>query len=109
LARVLPYLAGARVEEARVASVAWELHACKLPLRLSGSRRAAVLIADDQHEHERLDLIGKCQLTFYTQEVSARFKHKGLQLLFEEDDGRRVKADQIDRLRLILSALGSSE
>lgn len=33
------------------------------------------------------------------------FKHKGLRMLFEEDDRRRVKADQIDRLRLILSAL----
>lgn len=33
------------------------------------------------------------------------FKHKGLRSLFELDDGRRVKADQVDRLRLILSAL----
>lgn len=33
------------------------------------------------------------------------FRHKGLQLLFEEDEGRKVKAEQIDRLRLILSAL----
>ncbi len=33
------------------------------------------------------------------------FRHKGLRGLFEQDDGRRVRADQIDRLRLILSAL----
>ena len=33
------------------------------------------------------------------------FKHKGLRSLFEVDDSRKVKADQIDRLRLILSAL----
>lgn len=33
------------------------------------------------------------------------FKHKGLRDLFELDDGRRVRADQADRLRLILSAL----
>jgi len=33
------------------------------------------------------------------------FKHKGLRSLFERDDGRRVRADQVDRLRLILSAL----
>jgi proteic killer suppression protein len=33
------------------------------------------------------------------------FKHKGLRSLFEQDDGRRVRADQVDRLRLILSAL----
>ena len=33
------------------------------------------------------------------------FKHKGLRNLFEQDDASRVKADQVDRLRLILSAL----
>jgi plasmid maintenance system killer protein len=33
------------------------------------------------------------------------FKDKGLRDLFENDDGRRLKADQLDRLRLILSAL----
>ena len=35
----------------------------------------------------------------------ASFNHKGLRNLFEQDDGRRVRADQVDRLRLILSAL----
>ena len=39
----------------------------------------------------------------------ASFRHKGLRLLFEEDDGRKLKADQLDRLRLILSALNSAE
>jgi proteic killer suppression protein len=33
------------------------------------------------------------------------FRHKGLRSLFEQDDVRKVKADQVDRLRLILSAL----
>jgi toxin HigB-1 len=33
------------------------------------------------------------------------FRHKGLRSLFEQDDARKVRADQIDRLRLILSAL----
>ena len=33
------------------------------------------------------------------------FGHKGLRSLFEQDDGRGVRADQLDRLRLILSAL----
>ena len=33
------------------------------------------------------------------------FKHKGLRNLFEEDDVRRVSADHVDHLRLILSAL----
>jgi proteic killer suppression protein len=35
----------------------------------------------------------------------ASFKHKGLRNLFEQNDARRVRADQFDRLRLILSAL----
>jgi proteic killer suppression protein len=38
----------------------------------------------------------------------ASFKHKGLRNLFEDDDARRIKADQVDRLRLILSALGQA-
>jgi len=37
--------------------------------------------------------------------VIASFRHKGLWSLFEQDDGRGVSADQLDRLRLILSAL----
>lgn len=38
------------------------------------------------------------------------FRHKGLQLLFEHhDDGRKLKTDQLDRLRLILSALNTAE
>lgn len=36
------------------------------------------------------------------------FRHKGLQLLFEQDDGRKLKADQLDRLRLVLSALNAA-
>jgi len=35
----------------------------------------------------------------------ASFKHKGLRNLFEKDDPRRVRADQANRLRLILSVL----
>jgi proteic killer suppression protein len=35
----------------------------------------------------------------------ASFKHKGLRNLFEQDDARKLKADQVERLRLILSAL----
>ena len=37
------------------------------------------------------------------------FNHKGLRSLFEEDDRRKIKADQVDRLRLILSALNQAE
>lgn len=35
----------------------------------------------------------------------ASFRHKGLRALFEGDDTRRIRADQVFRLRLILSAL----
>ena len=35
----------------------------------------------------------------------ASFKHKGLRLLFVEDDARKVRADLIERCRLILSVL----
>ena len=35
----------------------------------------------------------------------ASFRHRGLRNLFEQNDARRVKAEQVDRLRLILSAL----
>ncbi|MEK6785864.1 MAG: type II toxin-antitoxin system RelE/ParE family toxin [Nitrospirota bacterium] len=37
------------------------------------------------------------------------FRHKGLQLLFEHDDGWKLKADQLDQLRLILSTLNAAE
>jgi proteic killer suppression protein len=37
------------------------------------------------------------------------FRHKGLQILFEQDEGRKLKADQLNRLRLILSALNAAE
>jgi len=37
------------------------------------------------------------------------FRHKGLRLLLEDDDGRKLKADQLNRLRLILSALNAVE
>ncbi|MGO9239330.1 MAG: type II toxin-antitoxin system RelE/ParE family toxin [Bryobacteraceae bacterium] len=38
--------------------------------------------------------------------VIGSFKHKGLRILFEEEDDRRkIRADLVDRLRLILSVL----
>ena len=39
--------------------------------------------------------------------MDASFLHKGLRLLFEEDDGRKLHPDLRDRLRLILSALNA--
>lgn len=37
------------------------------------------------------------------------FRHKGLQLLFHENDGRRVTANQIGRLQLILAVLDTAK
>jgi toxin HigB-1 len=34
-----------------------------------------------------------------------RFRHKGLQLLFEYDDGKKLPPDMLNRIRIILSAL----
>ncbi len=50
----------------------------------------------------RLD---KRQLTFYNILMIKSFQHKGLKLLFEEDDRRKVNAEHVDRLKLILSTL----
>ncbi len=36
------------------------------------------------------------------------FRHKGLRLLFEDDDRSKVKADQVARMRLILAALDAA-
>jgi len=33
------------------------------------------------------------------------FRHKGLQLFFEEDDGKKLPAEMLSRIRLILSTL----
>jgi len=33
------------------------------------------------------------------------FRHKGLQALFEDDDGRKLPTDMVDRIRLVLSTL----
>ncbi len=38
-----------------------------------------------------------------------RFRHKGLRLFFEDDDRSKVKADQVARIRLILSALDAAD
>ena len=50
-----------------------------------------------------------CQASFQVLEYGGnwhtRVPYQGLRGLFEQDDGRRVRADQVDRLRLILSAL----
>jgi toxin HigB-1 len=36
------------------------------------------------------------------------FRHKGLKLLFEDDDRSKVSAEHVGRLRLILSALDAA-
>jgi len=41
--------------------------------------------------------------------VIASFRHKGLQRLFEHDDGRKIQPDLVPRLRRILIALDTAE
>ncbi len=36
------------------------------------------------------------------------FRHKGLRLIFEDDDRSKVRADQAARIRLILTALDAA-
>lgn len=49
------------------------------------------------------------KLHFTFVRVIESFRHKGLRLLFENDDARKVSADMVERLRLILSALDTAE
>ena len=37
------------------------------------------------------------------------FLHKGLKLLFEEDDGRKLPSDMLFRIKIILSTLHAAE
>ncbi len=37
------------------------------------------------------------------------FQHKGLKLLFEEDDGRKLPSDMLLRIRIILSTLHAAQ
>jgi proteic killer suppression protein len=37
------------------------------------------------------------------------FRHKGLRLLFEDDDGSKLPQEMLARIRLILSTLHASE
>jgi proteic killer suppression protein len=37
------------------------------------------------------------------------FRHKGLKLLFEEDDGKKLPPDMLVRIRIILSTLHAAQ
>ncbi len=39
----------------------------------------------------------------------ASFRHKGLERLYVENDGRRLPPDMVERIRLVLSALDVAE
>ena len=39
----------------------------------------------------------------------ASFRHKGLKRLFEDDDRRKLSAELVDKIRLILSSLDHAE
>ncbi len=53
--------------------------------------------------------IDNCQLTLYSKFMIQSFKHKGLKLFFEEGNGKKLPADMLPRIELILSALYASE
>ena len=38
-----------------------------------------------------------------------KFRHKGLQRLFQHDDGSKLPPDMVERIRLILSALQAAQ
>ncbi len=37
------------------------------------------------------------------------FRHKGLKLLYEEDDGRKLPPSMVERIRIILSTLEAAQ
>ena len=37
------------------------------------------------------------------------FRHKGLKLLFEEDEGKKLPPEMVDRIRIILSTLHAAQ
>jgi toxin HigB-1 len=37
------------------------------------------------------------------------FRHRGLKRFYEEDDGRRLPADMVERIRAILTALDAAQ
>jgi len=57
-------------------------------------------------------LIKKCLEKFYVLQcllMIKSFRHKGLRLLFEDDDGSKLPQEMLARIRLILSTLHASE
>lgn len=52
----------------------------------------------------------KCQFTVYDAlGMIDSFRHKGLRLFFEKDDGSKLQPDMLGRIRIILSALDATE
>jgi proteic killer suppression protein len=54
-------------------------------------------------------LLDKCKLSFYNQRVITSFRHRGLRRLYEKDDAARVPAQDLRRIRLILTALDAAQ
>src|SRR4051794_18345319 len=52
--------------------------------------------------------IDTCNLLCYTLHMILRFRHKGLERLFSEDDTSGVSANHLKRLRIVLAALASA-
>jgi toxin HigB-1 len=75
------------------------------PFRLTKGFTTAPEASEQPYPSSQCFYVDKRQLTFYSWAMIGSFKHKGLRNLFEQDDGGKVSADQVDRLRLILSSL----
>lgn len=50
-----------------------------------------------------------CKVTVYNRQMIKTFRHKGLKLLFEEDEGKKLPPDMVERIRLILSTLHAAD
>jgi proteic killer suppression protein len=50
-----------------------------------------------------------CNVTVYNRQMIKTFRHKGLKLLFEEDEGKKLPPDLVGRIRIILSTLHAAQ
>lgn len=59
---------------------------------------------------ENLLFLDKCTVTPYAYDMRIRtVSHRGLKRLIEDDNAREIRADQVNRVRRILTALLSAE
>lgn len=57
----------------------------------------------------QLECIDARNVTSYSLAMISSFQHKGLNRLFEDDDGRGLPPDMLDRIRRVLSFLDAAD